>query len=72
MTFLKSEIPMYNTGWAFIISMQSVSIMLALLYRFFVTRENEKRDAAGFSESFDHAFEDDLTDKCSMNFRYVY
>jgi len=50
MTFLESETPVYNTGWAFVMSMQSVSIVLALLYRFFVACENKKRDAAGFSE----------------------
>ncbi|KAF4439158.1 transporter [Fusarium acutatum] len=72
MTFLESETPIYNTGWAFVMSMQSVSIVLALLYRFLVAHENKTRDAAGFSESFDHAFEDDQTDKSNMNFRYVY
>ncbi|KAF5708964.1 hypothetical protein FMUND_10339 [Fusarium mundagurra] len=67
-----SEIPVYNTGWAFVMSMQSASIVLALLYRFIAAHENKKRDAAGFSESFDHAFVVDETDKSNMNFRYVY
>jgi hypothetical protein len=33
------------------------------MYRWVCVRDNKKRDAAGIGEAFDHAYEDDLTDK---------
>lgn len=40
-----------------------VSILLAILYRFVAIYENRKRDKTGTMEAFEHAYEDDLTDK---------
>lgn len=37
--------------------------LLSMVYRFLCIRENRKRDATGTLEGFDHAYEDDLTDK---------
>lgn len=34
-----------------------------MIYRFLCVRENRKRDNSGIQEGFDHAYEDDLTDK---------
>lgn len=36
---------------------------LVAVYWVLAYRENKKRDASGIMEGFDHAFEDDLTDK---------
>jgi hypothetical protein len=38
-------------------------MVLIVIYRFLAIRENRKRDAAGILEGFDHAYEDDITDK---------
>jgi hypothetical protein len=38
-------------------------MVLIVIYRFLAIRENKKRDAAGILEGFDHAYEDDVTDK---------
>jgi hypothetical protein len=40
-----------------------VAAVLALLYRSVCAWENRKRDKAGTAEAFEHAYEDDLTDK---------
>ncbi len=43
---------------------------LSIVYRFVCVWENKKRDKAGTAEAFEHAYEDDLTDKtvCWPNF----
>ncbi|KIY04069.1 uncharacterized protein Z520_00761 [Fonsecaea multimorphosa CBS 102226] len=73
-TFLVEEGPTYPTGFTYITAVISLFLVLVLVlaYRFVCVRENKRRDAAGFVESFDHAYEDDATDKTNMNFRYVY
>ena len=38
-------------------------VALSMLYRFVCIRDNRKRDETGTLEAFDHAYEDDLTDK---------
>jgi hypothetical protein len=37
--------------------------ILAIVYRFLCVWSNRKRDAAAVMEGFDHAYDDDLTDK---------
>lgn len=44
--------------------------LLALVYRFVCIWHNKRRDKEG-TENFDHAYEDDLTDKTNKNFRYT-
>ena len=38
-------------------------MLLSLTYRFGCIRENRKQDEAGTLEGYDHAYEDDATDK---------
>ena len=40
-----------------------VAALLAIAYRLMCMWTNKKRDEAGIMEGFDHAYEDDLTDK---------
>lgn len=40
-----------------------VAAVLVLIYRFLCSRENKRRDESGTTEAFEHANEDDLTDK---------
>ena len=47
-------------------------VILILAYYYLCVRTNAKRDAARFTESFDHAFEDDVTEKTNPHFRFAY
>lgn len=40
-----------------------IAAFLVLVYRIICAVENRRRDRMGTLEDFDHAFEDDLTDK---------
>lgn len=40
-----------------------VAAVLAIAYRLMCMWTNKRRDKAGIMEGFDHAYEDDLTDK---------
>lgn len=71
-TFLASESPHYDTGFTFITICLAVMVVLVLGYRILCSWTNKKRDAAGFEENFEHAYEDDVTDKTNPHFRYVY
>lgn len=46
-------------------------ILLAIIYRFICAWENKKRDKTGVAEGFEHAYEDDSTDKKNPQFRYT-
>lgn len=70
--FLQSETPLYPTGWAVTTALTACTIVLAVVYRFVCIGSNKKRDNAGFNEAFEHAYEDDLTDKTNLQFRYIY
>jgi hypothetical protein len=37
--------------------------VVMLIYRFVCVRENRKRDDSGVPEGYEHAYQDDLTDK---------
>ena len=41
----------------------AASAVLSLVYRFICTWENRRRDEAGISEGYEHAYDDDVTDK---------
>lgn len=41
----------------------AVAALLALVYRFNCVWDNNRRESSGNTEGFDHAYEDDLTDK---------
>ena len=41
----------------------AAAIVLTIVYRFVCQRENERRDATGQLEAYDHAYEDDWTDR---------
>lgn len=49
----------------------AMCIVLAIVYRFVCAWENKKRDRAGVPEGFEHAYEDDSTDKKNPQFRYT-
>lgn len=71
LTFLESEAPYYNTGWVVTVVTLVATIVLMIVYRFVCFWDNQRRDASGSREAFDHAYEDDFTDKSNQQFRYT-
>lgn len=68
--FKATEAPEYRTGWITTVATLSTTIVLIIVYRFVCVWDNKKRDQAG-SEGFDHAYEDDFTDRTNKQFRYT-
>ncbi|KPI40942.1 putative transporter [Cyphellophora attinorum] len=71
LVFKATEAPRYNTGWIVTIATSIVCAVVSLIYRLDCVMENKRRDKAGQMEAFDHAYEDDLTDKKNPQFRYT-
>lgn len=71
LVFRTKEAPGYPTGWKVVVSTTATAIVLSQVYRAICVRENKKRDATGIMEGFEHAYEDDLTDKKNPQFRYT-
>jgi hypothetical protein len=61
--FKPADAPRYAPGFLAVVITSIVSALLALVYRFICVWENRKRDKAGTAEAYEHAYEDDLTDK---------
>lgn len=72
MLFEEKDSPAFSPGFTAVVICMCVAIVLTLVYRQYCIWENSKRDRAGVEEAFDHAFEDDVTDKKNPQFRYVY
>ena len=70
LVFKESEAPLYPTGWITTVVTSCVAVVLAIVYRFICVWENKKRDKSGV-EAFEHAYEDDLTDRKNPQFRYT-
>lgn len=70
LVFKADQAPFYTTGWTVVVATSAAAVVLALVYRFVCAWENKKRDKNG-EEAFEHAFEDDLTDKKNPQFRYL-
>ena len=76
--FLAWDAPRYYIAFATHLGCYSLLVIVILVLRFYLVRQNKKRDqlaAAGdhtaHDENYTHAFED-LTDQQNKNFRYVY
>ncbi|KAF4555238.1 MFS-type transporter-like protein 51 [Elsinoe fawcettii] len=63
LVFLTTDAPRYPIGFIVVFITSLIAGALALFYRWLCVRTNNSRDAAGVPEAFDHAYEDDLTDK---------
>lgn len=63
LTFRSEDAPVYAPGLAGVVGTSIAVVALSMLYRFLCIRDNRKRDETGTLEAFDHAYEDDLTDK---------
>lgn len=61
--FKPQDAPGYAPGFMAVVITSAVTAGLALFYRFLCVWDNKRRDKAGVMEDFEHAYEDDLTDK---------
>jgi hypothetical protein len=66
--FKVKDAPEYAPGFIACVSTSCAAACLSMVYRFYCIWENKRRDKTGTAEAFDHAYEDDLTDrKVRMN-----
>lgn len=61
--FKEEDAPRYVPGFIVVVVTSILALLLSLVYRFLCIYSNKKRDRAGTEESFDGAYEDDLTDR---------
>jgi hypothetical protein len=69
--FKPKDAPVYGPGFLAVLITSIVAGLLAIVYRYVCIWDNRKRDASGTMEAFEHAYEDDLTDKKNPQFRYT-
>lgn len=69
--FKTKDAPIYGPGFAVIVGGSAAAVVLGFLYLFVCKWENQKRDRSGTAEAFEHAYNDDLTDRKNKQFRYV-
>ncbi|KAG8631567.1 hypothetical protein KVT40_000707 [Elsinoe batatas] len=63
LVFLTTDAPRYPIGFIVVFITSLAAGVLALVYRWLCVHSNNSREALGVPEGFDHAYEDDLTDK---------
>lgn len=63
LVFKPEDAPRYIPGFIVVTITAIAAGVLAVIYRFWCSWENKKRDNAGIMEGFEHAYDDDLTDK---------
>lgn len=63
LVFKPADAPRYVSGFIIVTVTSIAAGFLVLAYRLLCMRENKKRDKAGILEGYEHAYEDDLTDK---------
>ncbi|KAJ5951065.1 Major facilitator superfamily domain general substrate transporter [Penicillium vulpinum] len=68
--FRTQDSPHYNLGFIVVLITAIVAGLFVFVYRILCSMENRRRDKMGTVEGFEHAYEDDLTDKMNMQFRY--
>lgn len=61
--FKAQDSPTFGPGFKAVVITSAVAAGLAVVYRYLCIWENKRRDKHGVMESFDHAYEDDVTDR---------
>ncbi|KAF2112308.1 MFS transporter [Lophiotrema nucula] len=69
--FKPKDAPVYAPGFIAVLITSIISGLLAIVYRYVCLWDNKKRDDSGVMENFEHAYEDDLTDKKNPQFRFT-
>ncbi|EON61054.1 hypothetical protein W97_00265 [Coniosporium apollinis CBS 100218] len=71
LVFNSKDAPAYAPAFIAVLATALATMVLIAVYWYLAVMENKKRDASGIPEGFDHAYEDDLTDKKNPQFRYT-
>ncbi|KAL3481414.1 major facilitator superfamily domain-containing protein [Aspergillus californicus] len=69
--FRTQDYPRYVPGFIVTVVTTFIAGVLVFIYRVVCLADNRRRDATGVMEGFEHAYEDDLTDKTNPQFRYT-
>lgn len=71
LAFKTEDGPRYAPGFVIVLITALVAAGLVIVYRFVCMWDNSRRDKVGIMEGFDHAYEDDSTDRKNPQFRYI-
>lgn len=63
LVFKTSDAPRYPSGFIVVFATACVAVLLIIAYRAICVWENKRRDESGTAEGFEHAYEDDFTDR---------
>ncbi|KAL4945770.1 hypothetical protein BDV06DRAFT_229953 [Aspergillus oleicola] len=69
--FREVDAPRYVPGFIVTVVTTAVAGVLVFVYRVVCLWDNQRRDNTGLLEGFEHAYEDDLTDRTNPQFRYT-
>ncbi|RVX67143.1 hypothetical protein B0A52_08577 [Exophiala mesophila] len=69
--FKPQDAPRYASGFLTVVITGIVGVLLMVVYRYVCVWDNHRRDKSGVLEAYEHAYEDDLTDRKNPQFRYV-
>lgn len=61
--FIEKDAPRYATAFIIVLVTAILTQILTIVYRYLCILENKKRDNSGIQEGYDHAYDDDVTDK---------
>lgn len=70
--FKPSDAPRYGNGFLVVLVAACVATLLIAVYRLVCVWDNRRRDQSGTLEDFDHAYEDDFTDRKVCICLYIY
>lgn len=60
--FHEKDAPRYAPGFTAVTATAISTAVLAMVYRYVAMWGNKRRDKSGVAESYEHAYDDDLTD----------
>jgi len=61
--FKPADAPEYVPGFIAVVATSIAAAVLSIVYRFLCVWENRRRDKTGTLEGYEHAYEDDMTDR---------
>jgi hypothetical protein len=61
--FKVKDAPAYAPGFSAAVATSVAAAVLSMVYRFYCIWENKRRDKSGTAEGFEHAYDDDITDR---------
>lgn len=61
--FKEKDAPGYAPGFEASVATAVAAAVISIIYRYYCMWENQKRDKTGTLEAFEHAYDDDLTDR---------